>query len=98
MPRSEKKPPQAACPEGSELAHGETDIADELTFEQAQAALELALAQLQSSDLEVEQMASLHRRAQSYARRCELLLETVEQEIMQWDPTQPDQPPHPFSP
>lgn len=70
--------------------------ASELSFRQAQTALELALAELQTSDLDVEAMASLYQRAQAYADRCEALLNQVEQEVMQWDPQLPDQPPRPL--
>lgn len=72
--------------------------ASELTYRQAQSALDLTIAQLQGGDLDVEAMASLYRRAESYADRCEALLLEVEQEVMQWDPAQPDQPPRPFTP
>jgi exodeoxyribonuclease VII small subunit len=71
---------------------------EDLSFRQAQTALELSLAQLQASDLDVEAMADLYRRAQGYADRCEALLQQVEQEVMQWDPAQPDQPPRSFEP
>lgn len=65
---------------------------EDLSFRQAQAALELTLAHLQASDLDVEALADLYRRAQGYADRCEALLQQVEQEVMQWEPSQPDQP------
>ncbi|MEB3266708.1 MAG: exodeoxyribonuclease VII small subunit [Cyanobacteriota bacterium] len=69
-----------------------------LTFQQAQTALELALAQLQSSDLAVEQMAALYHQASRLADRCEQVLASVEQEVMQWDPERPDEPPVTFQP
>jgi exodeoxyribonuclease VII small subunit len=72
--------------------------AAELSYRQAQTALELTLAELQTHDLDVEAMASLYRRAQAYADRCEALLGHVEQEVMQWDPEIPDQPPQTFQP
>lgn len=56
-----------------------------LSYQEASTALELALSQLQSSELEVEQMAGLYRRAQAYADRCEVLLELVEQEVVEWE-------------
>lgn len=74
------------------------DAADDLSFRQAQAALELCLAQLQASDLDVEAMADLYRRARGYADHCETILNKVEQEVMCWDPEQPEQPPHPYEP
>ena len=55
------------------------------SYQEASTALELALSQLQSTDLEVEQMAGLYRRAQAYADRCEVLLELVEQEVVEWE-------------
>jgi exodeoxyribonuclease VII small subunit len=72
--------------------------ASELTYRQAQTALDLTIAQLQGGELDVEAMASLYRRAEAYADRCEALLQQVEQEVMQWDPAQPDQPPRSFPP
>jgi exodeoxyribonuclease VII small subunit len=89
-PRSSTPPPAADPPENGGAA--------DLTYRQAQTALELTLAELQTSDLDVEVMASLHRRALAYAERCEALLARVEQEVMQWDPEHPDQPPQPFQP
>jgi exodeoxyribonuclease VII small subunit len=72
--------------------------ASDLSYRQAQTALDLTLAELQTSDLDVEAMASLYQRAQAYADRCEALLRQVEQEVMQWDPQHPDQPPGPLQP
>ncbi|MEB3322012.1 MAG: exodeoxyribonuclease VII small subunit [Synechococcaceae cyanobacterium] len=80
-----------------EAAADAPPVAD-LSFREAQAALELCLAQLQSSDLDVEAMAALHRRAQAYADRCEAILRSVEQEVMRWDPEHPDLPPGPYEP
>ncbi len=57
-----------------------------LSYQEARTALELALAKLQSSELEVEDMAGLYRRAQAYAERCETVLQQVEQDVIQWDP------------
>ncbi|MEI6031097.1 MAG: exodeoxyribonuclease VII small subunit [Synechococcaceae cyanobacterium ELA739] len=74
------------------------DISGELSYREAQAALELCLAQLQASDLDIEAMAGLYERAQSFANRCEYLLDQVEQEVMQWDPEQPDAPAQPYQP
>ena len=87
-----KSTPEPASPEEH------TDISADLNYREAQAALELCLAQLQASDLGIEAMAGLYERAQSYARRCEQLLDRVEQEVMQWDPEQPDAPPQPYQP
>ena len=57
----------------------------DLSFNEARTALELAMAKLQSSDLEVEEMASLYRRAEAYAERCRAVLESVEQDVIEWD-------------
>lgn len=69
-----------------------------LSFRQAQAALELCLARLQDSDLDVEAMADLYRQALAYSQRCETVLQQVEQDVMQWDPERPDAAPEPFAP
>ena len=58
---------------------------ERLSFQDARTALELAIAQLQSEALEVEEMAGLYRRAEAYARRCEAVLQQVEQQVIQWD-------------
>lgn len=71
-------------------------IANDLSYAEARTALDLALAQLQASDLDVEAMAGLFQRAQSYARRCEALLAQVEQEVALWNSTAPDEPPQPY--
>jgi exodeoxyribonuclease VII small subunit len=72
--------------------------AEDLNYREARTALELTLAELQSDDLEVEAMTALYRRALGYAQRCERLLSTLEQEVMQWDPAQPERPPEPYRP
>ena len=81
-------------PESSAAARPAT----ELNFRQAETALELCLAELQSSDLDVEAMAELYRRASGYADRCDALLQKVGQEVMQWDPDRPQAPPQPLEP
>jgi len=75
-----------------------TDGVDDLSFRQARTALDLTLAELQGGELEVEAMADLYRRAQQYAERCEAVLDQVEQEVMQWDPQDPDQDPQTLTP
>ena len=57
----------------------------QLSYLEAQTALELSLAQLQSSELEVEEMAGIYRRAEAYADRCEAVLNTVQQEVIAWN-------------
>ena len=59
--------------------------AADLSFNEARAALELVLAQLQASDLDVEAMAGLYQRGRLYAQRCEAILAEVEQEVLVWD-------------
>ncbi len=101
-----KKRPPAQSPEplvppeeGMVLGPDEAlEGVQDLNFREAQTALELCLAQLQASDLEVEAMATLHRRAQAYANHCVQLLEKVEQEVQIWNPDHPEQPAQPYQP
>lgn len=86
--RSSRRSTQAKPSQDDSLA--------QLSFAEAQAALELCLAQLQATDLAVESMADLYQRALAYAERCESVLEAVENQVMQWDPAQPDQAPRPL--
>jgi len=72
-------------------------LAAELSYSEAQTALELILAQLQSSDLAVEDMAALYERARAYAQRCEQVLQQVEQTIELWDPQTPESLPQIYS-
>jgi exodeoxyribonuclease VII small subunit len=105
MAPSKKRPPDQ-IPESLEtqdegLALGPDEALDgihDLNFREAQTALELCLAQLQASDLEVEAMATLHRRAQAYANHCVQLLEKVEQEVQIWDPERPEKSSQPYQP
>lgn len=86
-------------PEPDTDRHSDAEaVSSGLSFRQAQAALELCLARLQDSDLDVEAMADLYRQALAYSQRCETVLEQVEQDVMQWDPERPDAPPEPFAP
>ena len=71
-------------------------IANDLSYAEARTALDLALAQLQATDLDVEAMAGLFQRAQSYARRCEALLADVEQQVLLWNGTAADSEPQPY--
>lgn len=82
---------------GTSLAK-DANIAQELSYEEARTALELSLAQLQASDLPVEEMVDLYQRAKAYAERCEAVLDTVEQTVRLWDSSVPDQPAIPYSP
>jgi exodeoxyribonuclease VII small subunit len=76
----------------------EHSIAADLSYSEARMALELSLAQLQASDLDVESMTGLFKRAQGYADRCETLLMRVEQEVALWDSDNPEQAPQPYRP
>ena len=90
-----------ARPTGSRRRNDQSspqDLAAELSYSEAQAALELALAELQSTDLPVEAMNALYQRARSFAERCEQVLQEVEQSIQLWDPQTPDKPPHDYEP
>lgn len=72
---------------------GQTDEGDsqeplvpaELSFQQARTALDLMIAELQSSDLQVEEMLNLYRRAEAYADHCEAVLQRVDQDVIEWD-------------
>lgn len=70
----------------------------QLTYREAQAALERSLVALQSDDLDVERMTELYQQACAYADRCDTLLQAVEAEVMLWDPDQPEAPPQPLNP
>ncbi|MEB3332536.1 MAG: exodeoxyribonuclease VII small subunit [Synechococcaceae cyanobacterium] len=99
QPRNDGSPIPA--PGGEATAGGtraEQTLPADLSFRQAQAALELILSQLQSDDLDIEVMVDLHRRAEAYADHCEQLLRQVEQEVMLWNPEQPDTDPAPYTP
>jgi exodeoxyribonuclease VII small subunit len=74
----------------------DSSINHDLSYSEAQTALELALAQLQASDLPVETMGELYQRARGYAERCEQLLNQVEQSINVWDPQQAETAPSPL--
>lgn len=82
---------------GSPTERAELDDDAPLSYNAARAALELVLAELQASDLDVEVMAGLYQRGQAYARRCEAILAQVEQEVLLWDGLEtPDQAPSPI--
>jgi exodeoxyribonuclease VII small subunit len=86
-PDNSGEPAKPEGPEGSDLSYRE-----------AQTALDLALAQLQANDLPVESMAELYQRARGYAERCEQLLNQVEHSINLWDPEQSETAPRPMEP
>ena len=95
-PRSSPPPPQPS--EAASSHDSAADVAADLSFREAQTALELCLAQLQDQELDVETMADLYSRALAYAERCEAVLQQVEQQVMQWDPSQPELAPTPYAP
>jgi exodeoxyribonuclease VII small subunit len=90
--------PQGGPRTGPAIADESGDGIDDLNYRQARTALDLTLSELQSSELDVETMADLYRRALRYADRCEAVLEQVEQEVMQWNPQEPSKEPEPFAP
>lgn len=96
QPRSSTKGSRSAEPAKAE--DSADAIANDLSYAEARTALDLALAQLQASDLDVEAMAGLFERAQSYARRCEALLAEVEQQVLLWNSTDADSKPAPYRP
>jgi exodeoxyribonuclease VII small subunit len=69
-----------------------------LTYREAQAALEDSLVELQGEDLDVERMTEVYQRACAFADRCDTLLQTVEAQVLLWDPDQPESPPKPQNP
>lgn len=77
--RRQDSPPTTAA------ATDDQQSAADLSFNEARAALELVLAELQASDLDVEAMAGLYQRGRLYAQRCEAILAEVEQEVLIWD-------------
>lgn len=80
MARSRREPPQPSAASSCNAAE-----AADLNFNEARTALELVLAELQASDLDVEAMAGLYQRGRVYAQRCETILAAVEQEVLLWD-------------
>jgi exodeoxyribonuclease VII small subunit len=79
------KPKRSRASKTNEAAEQWQSELQTLSFNEARTALELAIAKLQASDLEVEEMASLYRRAEAYAERCRNVLEQVEQDVIEWD-------------
>lgn len=74
------------------------DTANDLSYAEARTALDLVLAQLQATDLDVEAMAGLFQRAQSYVQRCEALLAAAEQQVLLWDSSDAGRAPVPYTP
>ena len=80
--KSKRKPKASAAPGGIDPQW--LQEVQQLSYRDAQTALDLTLAPLQSSELEVEEMAGLYRRAEAYADRCQAVLESVQQEVTEW--------------
>ena len=97
MPRATKSKTQTELPD-PEVGQGDNGVAADLSYNEARTALELTLAELQSSNLDVETMAGLYQRAQSYANRCQTVLDAVEQQVMLWDSSDPKAKPEPYQP
>jgi exodeoxyribonuclease VII small subunit len=96
MARRSRQEPFPDRPAASAAGNGEDGGAADLTYSQARAALELVLAELQASDVDVEAMTGLYRRGLAYAQRCEAILDQVEQEVLVWDGLDnPESPPQP---
>jgi len=93
MPKA--KPRQTTS--SSEQNAAATAAAD-LSYNEAQTALQLTLAALQANDLDVEEMTGLYRRARAYIERCETVLASVEQELLLWDDSSEAAGPMPESP
>ena len=95
-PKSRSRPSRRS--EATQGGPGPDPGVAQLTYREAQAALERSLVELQSDDLDVERMTELYQQACAYADRCDTLLQSVEAEVMLWDPDQPEAPPQPLNP
>lgn len=96
-PRSEGSKPRArSSSRSAATASGPTP--QQLSYREAQAALEQSLVELQAEDLDVERMTEVYERACAYADRCDSLLQTVEAQVLLWDPDQPESSPQPLNP
>lgn len=83
--------PEPLCGDGN-------DLAADLNYNEARTALELSLAELQASDLDIEAMTGLYKRAEAYASRCEQVLHQIEQEVLLWKGDAADAPIAPYQP
>ena len=79
-----KSPRSPSSPDG-QPGDATQAVAADLSYNEAHTALQLTLAALQASDLDVEEMTGLYRRARAYLERCEAVLASVEQEVLLWD-------------
>jgi exodeoxyribonuclease VII small subunit len=92
------RPKSRARQSGSSSVPQQGTGAEQLSYRQAQAALERSLVELQSNELDVERMTELYQQACAYADRCDSLLQAVEADVMLWDPDDPEAPPQPLIP
>jgi exodeoxyribonuclease VII small subunit len=97
-PPSDRPKPRSRPSPRSAAAKEESSGPDQLSYREAQAALEQSLVELQSDDLDVERMTEVYQRACAYADRCDALLQSVEAQVLLWDPDQPESPLQPFHP
>lgn len=98
-PKAKSRPSRRSGASQADAGMAPTDPGvAQLTYREAQAALERSLVALQSDDLDVERMTELYQQACAYADRCDTLLQSVEAEVMLWDPDQPEAPPQPLNP
>ena len=97
MPRATKSKTKSELPV-PKVGQGDNGVAADLSYNEARTALELTLAELQSTNLDVEAMAGLYQRAQDYANRCQTVLDAVEQQVMLWDSSDPKAQPEPYQP
>ena len=60
--------------------------AESLSYEEALQAADLLLHQLQSDTISLAELQQTHQRAQIYLERCDALLSSVEQSVLELDP------------
>ena len=60
--------------------------AESLSYEEALQAADLLLHQLQSDTIALAELQQTHQRAQIYLERCDALLASVEQSVLELDP------------
>ena len=60
--------------------------AESLSYEEALQAADLLLHQLQSDTIALAELQQTHQRAQIYLERCDALLTSVEQSVLELDP------------
>ena len=60
--------------------------AESLSYEEALQAADLLLHQLQSDTIALAELQQTHQRAEIYLERCDTLLASVEQSVLELDP------------